>query len=61
MDGWMDIRDLNQDGAESEMRLSNHAFQMTEMCEIFGGRKLQVRACVTRRLRYIGMIIEKLI
>eukprot|EP00752_Nemacystus_decipiens_P009075 g8103.t1 len=28
-------------GAESEMKLSSHAFQMTEMCEIFGGRKLQ--------------------
>ncbi|CAM9145975.1 unnamed protein product, partial [Hapterophycus canaliculatus] len=25
----------------SEMRLSSHAFQMSEMCELFGGRKLQ--------------------
>ena len=24
------------------MRLSSHAFQMTEMCELFGGRRLQV-------------------
>ncbi|CAM9146857.1 unnamed protein product [Ectocarpus sp. 12 AP-2014] len=30
-----------REGAESEMRLSSHAFQMTEMCELFGGRMLQ--------------------
>ncbi|CAM9564587.1 unnamed protein product [Ascophyllum nodosum] len=26
---------------DSEMRLSTHAFQVSEMCEMFGGRKLQ--------------------
>ena len=31
-----------QEGPEAEMRLSSHAFQMTEMCELFGGRRLQV-------------------
>ncbi|CAB1101799.1 unnamed protein product [Ectocarpus sp. CCAP 1310/34] len=30
-----------REGAESEMHLSSHAFQMTEMCELFGGRMLQ--------------------
>lgn len=24
------------------MKLSSHAFQMTEMCDLFGGRRLQV-------------------
>eukprot|EP00903_Cladosiphon_okamuranus_P005331 g5329.t1 len=31
----------SQVGTEAEMKLSYHAFQMTEMCEIFGGRRLQ--------------------
>lgn len=35
--------DTEQRTSEKEMHLSEHAFQMTEMCELFGGRKLQVR------------------
>ncbi|CAM9635109.1 unnamed protein product [Pylaiella littoralis] len=31
----------SRSATESEMRLSAHAFQMTEMCDIFGGRRLQ--------------------
>ncbi|CAM9126041.1 unnamed protein product, partial [Laminaria digitata] len=30
-----------REGPEAEMKLSSHAFQMTEMCELFGGRRLQ--------------------
>eukprot|EP00904_Undaria_pinnatifida_P001044 jgi/Undpi1/10940/HiC_scaffold_3.g01466.m1 len=45
-----------REAPEADMKLSSHAFQMTEMCDLFGGRRLQVALTVLRFAALVLMV-----